>query len=141
MTVTTDAQTLFVCLDCTVNIPSNLRVSALNAQEVIWFRIKESVTEQVENAQINPDYSLTLTHVRRSDDATYFAQATNTDGASMNSPQVDLMVIEKPGEKFYCHYFECSLFQETINVDLRNLFTQYCFQTIAESFIDSFKTV
>lgn len=79
MTMTTEAQTLIVCLDCTVNIPSNLRVSALDAQEVVWFRIKESVKEQVENAQINADYSLTLTHVRRSDDATYFARATNTD--------------------------------------------------------------
>ena len=99
-TVTTEAQKLLVCLDCTVNIPSNLRVSALNAQEVIWFRVKESVKEQVENGQINSDYSLTLTHVRRSDHATYYARATNIDGESANSPQVDLMVIEKPGEKF-----------------------------------------
>ena len=102
--MTTEAQTLAVCLHCTINLPSNLHVSALNAQEVIWFRIKQSVTEQVENAQINADYGLTLTHVERSDGATYYAQATNTDGEPINSPQVDLVVIEKPGEEFYCQF-------------------------------------
>ena len=102
--MTTEAQTLSVCLHCTVDIPSNLHVSALNAQEVIWFRIAQSVTEELENAQINSDYSLTLTHIEKSDGATYFVRATNTNGESAISPHVNLMVIKKPGEKFYCQF-------------------------------------
>ena len=99
--ITTDAQILPVCLDCAINIPSNLHVSALDAQEVVWFRIKQGVTEQVGNAKINADYSLSMTHVTRGDAATYFAQATSTDGAAANGPQVELMVIKKPCEPIY----------------------------------------
>ena len=114
--MTTEAQTLPVCLHCTINIPSNLHVSALNAQEVIWFKISQSVTEQVENAQINADYSLTLTHIKKSDGATYYARATNTDGESTNSPYVDLMVIEKPGKKFYLSISNFKLIQHAFKV-------------------------
>ena len=114
--MTAEAQILPVCLDCTINIPSNLHVSALNAQEVIWFKISQSVMEELENAQINSDYSLTLTHVKKSDGATYFAQATNTDEESINSPQVDLMVIEKPCEKLYLSISNFKLIQQAFEV-------------------------
>lgn len=95
--ITSAMQTLSVCLNCSITIPSNLHVSALDAQDITWSRIILGVIEEVDNAIINQDYSLTLTDVGRIDATSYFAMATNTEGMA-NGPQVELVVIEKPCE-------------------------------------------
>ena len=95
--ITTEEHTVFACLGCTVSLPSNIRVSALDAQGIVWSRIKQAVTEKLNNNEINPDYSLTMTNLVRGDTGTYFATATNVEGA-INGPSVQLTVIEKPSE-------------------------------------------
>lgn len=99
--IMTAPQMLSVCLDCSLTIPSNLHVSALNAQDITWSRITLGVIEEVENAVINQDYGLIMTDVIRSDAATYVAKATNTEGAA-NGASVELVVIEKPCESVPC---------------------------------------
>ena len=104
---------MFACLGCSISLPSNIRVSALDAQDIVWSRIKQGVTEQLDNFEINPDYSLTMTNLVLSDSGTYFATATNVEGA-INGPSVQLTVIEKPSESFVClflpHLRICVLF-------------------------------
>ena len=70
-------------------------------QDIVWSRIKLGVTEQVEDSEINPDYSLTMTNVGRGDTGTYFATAANTEG-TINGPPVELEVIKKPSKAVVC---------------------------------------
>ena len=97
--ITAEPQTLTVCLGCSVDIPSYLHVSALNAQEIVWFKLETTGGLQpVENPVINSDYSLTLTDVGRDDATGYVAMATNADGDERNGPLVTLEVIQMPRE-------------------------------------------
>lgn len=113
--ITFAVQMLSVCLNCSITIPSNLHVSALDAQDVTWFRIILGIIEELKNAVINQDYSLTLTDVVRSDAATYVAKATNTEGMA-NGAQVELVVIKKPCESILYLPFLSSICNTTDRV-------------------------
>ena len=117
---------MFACLGCSINLPSNIRVSALDAQDIVWSRIKQGVTEQFDNFEINPDYSLTMTNLVLGDSGTYFVTATNIEGA-INGPSVQLTVIKKPSESLVCLFLphlgihvlflnQCALNLSTVNL-------------------------
>ena len=90
-----------VCLGCTVKLPSNLHVSALDAQKIVWHRITQVHNELIENPHINPDYSITMTNVGRGDSGTYYASAIikGSNRIPVKGAKVELLVFMKPCEE------------------------------------------
>ena len=85
------------CMGCTVIIPSNLRVSAIGSQVVTWSVAKVEEITVLEEPMTDADHNLILVNVQKTDEGTYYATGSNSEG-NENGASVTLAVVEQPGE-------------------------------------------